>query len=73
MSVYCIGTIKSGSCTRATADGLIVLVSRVIAEGEVVHSALARRHDPQRSDQRISYRLRCFYVPGDDGRGILGR
>ena len=68
-----VGALVVGSGAGAAADGFVVLVGALVAEGEVVHGALAGRHDAERPDQRVGDGLRGFHVAGDHGGGILGR
>ena len=68
-----VGAVVVGAGAGAAADGLVVLVAGVVAEGEIVHGPLPRRHDAERADHGVGHRLAGLDVARDDGGRILGR
>jgi hypothetical protein len=66
-----ITTIEAGASTRAAGKRLVVLIAR-IAEGEIVHRAVARGHHAERADERIGNALRSFHIACDCRRGRFG-
>jgi hypothetical protein len=57
--------IQQRTRTAAARNGFVILVARV-AKGEVVHRALAGRHDAQRTEQRVRDAGRSFNVACHD-------
>src|SRR5450830_120414 len=55
------GAVKTFTGAGAARDGFVILIAR-IAEGEVVHRALAGRHHPQGAIQRVGDTARRFHV-----------
>ncbi len=60
---------KSRPGAGAAGDRLIILVP-VVAEGEVVHRALRRRHHPHGAIERVGDALRGLDIAGDHRRRI---
>ena len=67
-----VGAGKAGPRRRARTDRLVILVAR-IAEIEIVHGALRRRHGAERTEQAIGHFLRGLDIAGDDRGGIFRR
>ena len=72
MRVHGAAAVPVRAGPGAAAERLVVLVA-VVAEGEVVHRALARRGRAERAEQRGRHRLRGLHVAGRHGGGARGR
>ncbi len=65
--------MRCGPAPRAARDGLVVLVARV-AEGEVVHGALAGGQHAQRAVQRVDHtHMEVSTLPATTEAGGRGR
>ena len=71
MRVHRRHAVEIASRARAAADGFIILMAR-IAEGEIVHRALARGEHAQASEQRIHHRLARLHIARGHGGGRIG-
>ena len=72
VGVHGVGAGKAGTRRRAGADRLVILVAR-IAEIEIVHGALRRRHRAERTEQAIGHLLRGLDIAGDHRGGKFRR
>ena len=69
MGLYRIGAVEVGPGARTAANGFVILII-LVAEGEIVHRPLGRRHHAQGAVKGVGHALRGFDVAGDDGRRI---
>ena len=65
------GAVEAGAGAGAAADRLVVLVARV-AEGEVVHRALRRRHRAERAVERVGDAGEVSTLPATTAAGGRG-
>ncbi len=72
VGVHPAGAREARARARAAADGLVV-AEALVAEGQVVHGALARGQHPERLEQRVRDALRRLDIAGCHGRRILRR
>ncbi len=66
MSLHGGGAFEAGARAGAAADRLVILV-RVVAEGEVVHRALGRGELAGGGEERVGDELAGFDIACDDG------
>jgi hypothetical protein len=72
VGVHGVGAGKAGPGRRAGADRLVILIAR-IAEIEIVHGALRRRHGAERAEQAVGHLLRGLDIAGNNGGGKFRR
>ncbi len=71
MSLDRIAAVKIFACTAAACQCFIVLML-VVAEGQVVHRALCRCQNAERTEQGIDNALRGLNVAGHNGPAAFG-
>ncbi|MNC28716.1 hypothetical protein D3C75_769370 [compost metagenome] len=63
------GPVETRPCAGPTGDGFIIL-TRLVAEGEIVHRSLAGGQDAQRAVKRIHHGLAGLDIARHHGGGI---